>query len=145
MEYRYQVNVRGYRLSQVICICSQVGSAYWAVRTTLCSSLRSDAEQLPYQAGMQPGRMLSMVQLYNPLRIWEPMPNLLRGKRCCRALFMTVLVCLGHDSLLVMWTPKDLQALNLLHYITVDEKGGVLGPPFPVILLWMMRIFAAFC
>ena len=27
---------------------------YWAVRTTLCSALRSDAEQLPYQAVMQP-------------------------------------------------------------------------------------------
>ena len=27
---------------------------YWAVRTTLCSALWSDAEQLPYQAVMQP-------------------------------------------------------------------------------------------
>ena len=27
---------------------------YWAIRTTLCSALRSEAEQLPYQAGMQP-------------------------------------------------------------------------------------------
>jgi hypothetical protein len=36
---------------------------YWAVRTTLCSALRSEAEQLPYQAVMQPVRMLSMVQL----------------------------------------------------------------------------------
>ena len=27
---------------------------YWAVCTTLCSALRSDAEQLPYQAVMQP-------------------------------------------------------------------------------------------
>ena len=34
---------------------------YWAVRTTLCSILRSDAEQLPYQVGMQPVEMLSMV------------------------------------------------------------------------------------
>ena len=71
---------------------------YWAARTTLCSALWSDAEQLPYQAGMQPVRvlsvrMLSMVQLYNFLRIWEPMSNLfslLKGKRCCRALFTTV-------------------------------------------------------
>jgi hypothetical protein len=31
---------------------------YWAIRTALCSALRSDAEQLPYQAVM-----LSMVQL----------------------------------------------------------------------------------
>ena len=38
---------------------------YWAVFTTLCSALRSEAEQLPYQAVMQPVRMLSMLQLYN--------------------------------------------------------------------------------
>ena len=42
---------------------------YWAVRTTLCSALRSEAELMPYQAVMQPVRMLSMVQLYNVLRI----------------------------------------------------------------------------
>ena len=28
---------------------------------------------------------------------------------------------------------KDLEALNLLHYSPVDENGGVLGPPFPVV------------
>ena len=27
---------------------------YWAIRTTLCSALLSEAEQLPYQAVMQP-------------------------------------------------------------------------------------------
>ena len=32
-----------------------------------------------------------------------------------------------------MWTPKELEALNLLHYCPVDENGGVLGPPFPVV------------
>ena len=36
---------------------------YWAVRTTLCSILRLEAEQLPDQAVRQPARMLSMVQL----------------------------------------------------------------------------------
>ena len=36
---------------------------------TLCSALRSEAEQLPYQAVMQPVGMLSMVQLYEFLRI----------------------------------------------------------------------------
>ena len=46
---------------------------------------------------------------------------------------MTVLVCLDHDSLLVMWTPRIFEALNLLHYNPVDENGGVLGLPFPVI------------
>ena len=34
---------------------------YWAVCTTLCSVLRSDAEKLPYLV-RQPIRMLSMVQ-----------------------------------------------------------------------------------
>ena len=58
------------------------------------------------------------------------MPNLfsfLRGNRLCRALFMTVLVCLGHSSLL------ELEALNLLHYSPVNENGVVFGPPFPVV------------
>ena len=85
---------------------------YWAIRPTLCSALRSDAEQLPHQAVMQPFRMLSMVQLENFLRIWGPMPNifsLLTGKRYCHALFTTVLVCLDHDSSLVMWTPRNLK------------------------------------
>jgi hypothetical protein len=35
---------------------------YWAVRTTLYCALWSDAEQLPYQAVMQPVRMLSMTE-----------------------------------------------------------------------------------
>ena len=38
---------------------------YWAVHTTLCSGLWSDAEQLPYQVVTQPVSMLSMVQLSN--------------------------------------------------------------------------------
>ena len=28
---------------------------------------------------------------------------------------------------------KELEALNLLHCSLVDENGGVLGPPFPVV------------
>ena len=28
---------------------------------------------------------------------------------------------------------NKLEALNLLHYSPVDENGGVLGPPFPVV------------
>ena len=28
---------------------------------------------------------------------------------------------------------KELEALNLLHYSPVDENGGVLGSPFPVV------------
>jgi hypothetical protein len=42
---------------------------YWG---HLCGAFRSDDKQLPYQAVMQPVRMLSMVQLYNFLRIWGP-------------------------------------------------------------------------
>ena len=93
---------------------------YWAVRTTLCSALRSDTEQLTYQAVMQPVRMLLMVQLENLLRIWGHMSNLfslLRGKRFCSALFTTVLVCLDHDSLLVMWTPRKLKLSTLVHSV----------------------------
>ena len=62
------------------------------------------------------------------------MPNifsLLRRSRFCRALFTIVVVC---------WTmfvgdveAKELEALNLLHYSSVDENGGVLGPTFPVV------------
>uniref|UniRef100_A0AAZ3SDQ9 TLC domain-containing protein n=1 Tax=Oncorhynchus tshawytscha TaxID=74940 RepID=A0AAZ3SDQ9_ONCTS len=39
---------------------------YWAVRTTLCSALRSDAEQLPYQAMMQPVRYGNIPFSYTP-------------------------------------------------------------------------------
>jgi hypothetical protein len=28
---------------------------------------------------------------------------------------------------------KELEALNLLHYSPVDENGGMLGPPFPLV------------
>ena len=41
-------------------------------------------------------------------------------------------MCLGHVSLLIMWTPRNL-ALNLLHYSPVDENGGVLGSLFLVV------------
>ena len=46
---------------------------YWDVHITLCSALWSDVKHLPYQAVMLLVRMLSMVQLYNFLRIWGPM------------------------------------------------------------------------
>ena len=84
---------------------------YWAIRTALCSALRSEAEQLPYLEVMQSVRMLSMMQLNNFLSLWGPMPDLfslLGGNRHCCALFTTVLVRLDHDSLLMMWTPRNL-------------------------------------
>ena len=42
---------------------------YWAGHTTLCSALRSDAEQLPYQAVMQPQDALdgAAVELFKNL------------------------------------------------------------------------------
>jgi uncharacterized protein (DUF2236 family) len=42
-------------------VCVYVG--VWAVYITLCSTLRSREVQQPYQAVMQPVKMLSMVQL----------------------------------------------------------------------------------
>ena len=53
------------------------------------------------------------------------MPNLfslLWGKRRCRALFTTVLVCLDHDRLLVMWTLNDGIGVVLGHAV-VGEQG----------------------
>ena len=41
---------------------------YWAVRTTLCSALRSEAEQLPYQAVMQPALDGAAVEPFEDLR-----------------------------------------------------------------------------
>ena len=65
------------------------------------------------------------------------MPNLfslLKGIRFCHALFMTVFVCLD---------AKKLEALNLLQYSAIDENGGLLGPPFPLVhnhLLWLGHV-----
>ena len=42
---------------------------YWAVCITLCRAMLSRMVLLPYQAVMQPVKMLSMAQLYNLLRI----------------------------------------------------------------------------
>jgi hypothetical protein len=39
---------------------------------------------------------------------FEDLFSLLRVKRCRLALFTTVLVCLDHESLLVIWTPMNL-------------------------------------
>ena len=48
------VRVNGWNL---VCVMD------WATYTTFCSSLQSWAEQEPYQAVIQPERMLSMVHL----------------------------------------------------------------------------------
>ena len=64
------------------------------------------------------------------------MPNLfrlLRGNRFCQARFTTVLVCLNHISLLVMWTPRNFKVSTCSTAAPFDENGGVLGPPFSVV------------
>jgi hypothetical protein len=35
---------------------------------------------------------------------------------------------------------KELEALNPLHYSPVDEDGGVLGPPLPVVYDYLLCI-----
>ena len=81
---------------------------YWAVRTTLCSALQSEAEQFTYQAVMQPVRQEALdqaaVEPFQDLRT-----HLLSVNRNGRALFTAVLMCLDHDSLLVMQTPSNLK------------------------------------
>ena len=42
---------------------------YWAIRTTLCSALRSDAKQLPYQVAIQTDALIgAAVELFEELR-----------------------------------------------------------------------------
>jgi hypothetical protein len=41
---------------------------YWAVHTTLSSVLRSEAEQLPYPAVMQPALDVAAVETFEDLR-----------------------------------------------------------------------------
>jgi hypothetical protein len=80
--------------------------------------------------------MLSMVPLYNFLRIWGPMPNLfslLREKMFCHALFTTVLVCFDYGRSLVI-----SQTLNPLHYSPVDVNGCLFSQPFPVVCSFVL-------
>ena len=49
----------------------------WASFMTFCSLLQSWAEQEPYQAVIQPERMLSMVHLEKLVRVVAGMPNFL--------------------------------------------------------------------
>ena len=81
---------------------------FWAVRTTLCRALRSEAEQLPYQAVMQPDYLQdtldgAAVEPFEDLRTHAKSFQSPEGNRFCRAHFTTVMVCLDHVSLLVMW------------------------------------------
>ena len=48
-----------------------------------------------------------------------------RGIRLCRALFTTVLVCLDHDSLLVMWTLRNLKFSTCSTTVVLASHGRV--------------------
>ena len=100
---------------------------YWAVRTTLCSALQSVDKQLPYQAVMQPDALDgAAVEPFEDLKTHAKW-----GNRFCRALITTVLVCLDHVHLLVMWKARNLKLSSCS--TTAQLNGGVLGPPFPVV------------
>ena len=58
-----------------------------------------------------------------------------------RGVATTVLVCVGHDRSLVIWTRG---ALDPLHFRPVDVKGVMQGPLFPVVhdqLLFVLLLF----
>ena len=55
--------------------------------------------------------------------------SLLMGKRCCRTLFMTVLLCLDHEFVGDVDT-KELETLDPIHYSPVDVNWGRVRPSF---------------
>ena len=73
---------------------------YWAVRTTRLM-VRCRAGAIPGGDALEG----AAVSLFEDLGTHAKSFQSPEGKRCCRVLFTTVLVCLDHDSLLVMWTP----------------------------------------
>uniref|UniRef100_A0A4W5PIF6 Diamine acetyltransferase 1 n=1 Tax=Hucho hucho TaxID=62062 RepID=A0A4W5PIF6_9TELE len=60
--------------------------------------------------------------------------------RACLGVFTTHLVYLDHDSLLVMWTPRNL-TLDPLHYSPVDVCGFTSVCPGPVVIGFAMYYF----
>ena len=93
---------------------------YWAIRTTLCSTLWLDAEQLPYQALMQPVRMLLMVQLQN----FEDLGTHAKSFQSPEG--EKVLSCPLCDCLGDVYT-KELETFYPLHYSPVDVNGTSSG------------------
>ena len=55
------------------------------------------------------------------------------GKRCCRALFTTVWVCVDHVNSSVMWIPRNLKLSTLSPVAPKNVDGGMLARPFPVV------------
>ena len=86
---------------------------YWAVGTTLCSALRSEAEQLPYQAVIPGSDATSQdalgVAAVEPFVDLKTHAKYLQSPEGEYGLFTTALVFLDHVSLLVMWKPRNLK------------------------------------
>uniref|UniRef100_A0A8C8EGL6 Golgi apparatus membrane protein TVP23 homolog n=1 Tax=Oncorhynchus tshawytscha TaxID=74940 RepID=A0A8C8EGL6_ONCTS len=95
----------------------------WADRTTLWRALWLRAVQLPYQAVIQPDRMLSIVHLQKFVSVLDANPNffsLLRLKRYCCTFFTTLPVWVLSSSFIVcmvtvilflsadFWTVKNI-------------------------------------
>ena len=78
---------------------------YWALRLTVrCRAVAIPGGEATGQDALDGAAVEPFEDLGTHAKSF-----LLRGKRFCRALFMTVLVCLDHDSSLVMWTPRNLK------------------------------------
>ena len=79
---------------------------YWAVRTTRWSALWSEAEQLPYKlfdATSQDALNGATVELFEDLGTHAKSFQSPEREKA------SVLVCLDHNRLLVMWTPRNLK------------------------------------
>ena len=88
--------------------------------------MRLWAGQVPYQAVMQPDRMLPNVHLNKLARVLGAKPNffsLLRVKMRCCAFFTTLSVWVDQFSLSVMCTQRNLTYYPL-HYCPVDVDRG---------------------
>ena len=89
--------------------------------TTLWRALRLWAEQLPYQAVIQPDRMLSIVSAFGDK------PNffsLLRLKMRCCTFFTTLSVWVDQLILSVICTPRNLKLTTLSTTVPSMWIGG---------------------
>ena len=102
---------------------------YWAVCTTFCSALRSDAEQLPYQAVMQPASMLSdaVVEPFEDLGTYATSLHSPEGEK---VLSCPLLGVFGPRSLVGDVDTKELETLDPLHYSPIDVNFGPVRPAF---------------
>ena len=87
----------------------------WATFMTFCSSLQSWAEQEPYQAVIQPERMLSMVHLLKLVGVLADMLNFLSLLRKYRHwwAFLTIVSAWGGPGQVVSdLDTSELEALD---------------------------------